>query len=385
MTMAGVFRECGEPASLTSVRRFIAVMGLVVAAVGVVGNHEALAEEAREEEQKEAGVGLVPLPVFGLAPETGVILGALGIAHYQPENLELHQQVLRTELIFSTTGMFDINAGTELYFLEDRFFVATGGGRKHFPGVFHGVGNDTRLSDAEDYIADTWRFDVAPMVAPFTYIFAGLTFAARFEEVSDVEPGGLLDSGLYPGSDGGRDVGLGIAAKYDTRDYSMNPTGGEHFSLNARRHDEALGSEFEYWRLEASVAKYFPVVADHVLATQVYSVFAFGDQPQFSLARLGGWRHLRGHYEGRYRDRMMLDVQAEYRAPIVWRIGAVAFGGIGDVAHNLHDFFSHGLKFSVGGGLRFMVDRQGRVNVSGDYGYGGVGSGEFYIDAGEAL
>jgi hypothetical protein len=305
--------------------------------------------------------------------------------HYQPENLRLRQQVLRTELIFSTTGMFDVNARTELYFLDDRFFVETGGGRTHFPGVFHGVGNDTRLADAEDYVADRWAFDVAPMVAPVAHVFAGLTLAARLENVSEVEPGGLLDSGVYSGSDGGRDIGLGIAGKYDTRDYSMNPTGGEHVSLSARRHDEVLGSEFEYWRLEASVAKYVPVIADHVLATRVYGVLAFGNQPQFSLARLGGWRHLRGHYEGRYRDRMMFDLQAEYRVPIVWRLGAVAFGGVGDVARDLRDFFSHGLKYSVGAGLRFMVDRQGRVNVSGDYGYGGVGSGEFYIDAGEAF
>lgn len=348
---------------------------------------QAPSDEVSQQESQDdaAGWGVVPLPVFGLAPETGVVFGALGILHYQPDNLRLREQTLRTELIFSTTRMYNVITRSEVYFWEDRVFVGAGVAKRHLPLIFYGVGNDTSRADAEDYVLDSWEFDGTPMIAPVQNLFVGPAFVLRSENTSHLEPGGLLASGSIAGWNGGRDAGLGAAAKYDTRDNATNARQGERVAFEVRRHDGAFGSDFEYWRFDLQASKYFGIAVDHVLAVGLFGLASFGEPPFSGLGLLGGWKHLRGHYEGRYRDRWRFDAQAEYRVPIVWRLGAVLFAGVGDVAQSFDDFFSHGAKYSVGGGLRFLVDRPGRVNVSADWGYGGVGSGDFYVDAGEVF
>jgi outer membrane protein assembly factor BamA len=339
----------------------------------------------RSEPATPTGFGIVPLPVFGTSPETQLILGALAILHYQPENLELRQQILRTELIFSTTGMVNINARTEAYFFNDRLFLGAGVARKYFPDFFYGVGANTSENAQESYVANGWELDVQPLFSPVKNLFLGPAFIANIVKNEKIEPGGLLDDGSYIGASGGRDIGLGYAARYDTRDNPTNPTSGERVLLSVYGHGNSVGSDFSYTQIEVLVAKYLQTYNDQVLALQFFGNVRVGEAPFFSLAQLGGWKHLRGHYKGRYRDQIEFDLQAEYRVPVVWRLGVVFFAGVGDVAPQFSKFFEYGIKYSFGLGLRFMLDRAAQVNLSADYGYAGTGAGAFYIDAGEAL
>jgi hypothetical protein len=94
---------------------------------------------------------------------------------------------------------------------------------------------------------------------------------------------------------------------------------------------------------------------------------------------------MRGYYLGRFRDRNMIAVQAEYRiVPIWWRLGAVVFGGFGDVADEPGDFALGDLKYSIGGGFRFLLIPAERIALRADFGFGDGDSG-FYITLGEAF
>lgn len=66
--------------------------------------------------------------------------------------------------------------------------------------------------------------------------------------------------------------------------------------------------------------------------------------------------------------------------PIWWRIGCVGFVGFGDVANTMSDFRLEDLKYSVGFGLRFMVDPREKINLLVDFGFG-EGSSGIYIGA----
>ena len=93
---------------------------------------------------------------------------------------------------------------------------------------------------------------------------------------------------------------------------------------------------------------------------------------------------MRGYYEGRYRDRQYLAGQAEYRFPLWWRIGGAAFAGMGDVAPDLGSFTFSSLKPSYGLGLRFMINKEEKVNIRLDYAWGKETSG-FYLEITEAF
>jgi hypothetical protein len=122
-----------------------------------------------------------------------------------------------------------------------------------------------------------------------------------------------------------------------------------------------------------------------VLAYQAIARATTGDPPFQLLPAIGGQNLLRGVYDGRYRDRYALAGQAEYRAHLWWRFGAVAFLGAGQVARRGGDFRIDGLHPTGGGGLRFTLDPRERMNLRVDYGMGQGGTSGLYITVGEAF
>ena len=78
---------------------------------------------------------------------------------------------------------------------------------------------------------------------------------------------------------------------------------------------------------------YTRVWKDAILATELYGEFNAAGTPWSMLARMGGSRRMRGYYEGQYNDNCMITFQAELRQRIWRRIGAVAWGGAGNVFH----------------------------------------------------
>jgi len=103
------------------------------------------------------------------------------------------------------------------------------------------------------------------------------------------------------------------------------------------------------------------------------------------MGLLGGAEIMRGYYLGRYRDKNMLVLQAEYRwAPIFWRFGLAAFAALGDVAETLDRFNLGRFKTTYGLGLRFVIDPKQRLHLRLDFGFGKETSG-VYFTAGEAF
>ena len=78
---------------------------------------------------------------------------------------------------------------------------------------------------------------------------------------------------------------------------------------------------------------------------------------------------MRGIYEGRYRDFSSSSGQLELRFPIVWIIGGVVFGGIGETAEDFSKYSFDQMHWAAGGGLRLMVDSEHRINIRLDYGF----------------
>jgi hypothetical protein len=62
----------------------------------------------------------------------------------------------------------------------------------------------------------------------------------------------------------------------------------------------------------------------------------------------------------------------------------VVFTGVGDVFRNPSDLSFSNLKYSVGAGIRFAINRKERLNVRFDYGFGRQNN-SFYIMLTEAF
>jgi hypothetical protein len=68
----------------------------------------------------------------------------------------------------------------------------------------------------------------------------------------------------------------------------------------------------------------------------------------------------------------------------LWRFGLVGFAGYGDVADKVSHFERKSFKYSVGWGIRYLLNRDEKLNLRLVFGYG-KGSSEFYINFSEAF
>jgi outer membrane protein assembly factor BamA len=120
-----------------------------------------------------------------------------------------------------------------------------------------------------------------------------------------------------------------------------------------------------------------------VLALHALLELRSGEPPFYDTGKLGSSEMMRGYFEGRYRDRQHLALQAEYRSPLFWRMGGVVFASAGNVGRRLDSAMLSGLKPAAGVGLRVAPMADVPVNIRLDVAYGSDMS--FYLNVGEAF
>lgn len=179
-------------------------------------------------------------------------------------------------------------------------------------------------------------------------------------------------------------MGGGLVATWDTRDNAINAYSGHYFQLATYFNTSALGSDFTYNRYSLEYRGFKRLTKNTVLAVNVLGQFTTGQVPFLDFPRVGGDQILRGYASYRYRDRNRAAMQVEYRFPLFWRLGAVAFAGLGDVYDSPKEVSMNTLKYSYGGGLRFKLNRTERINLRLDYGWG-RNSSAFYLAIIEAF
>jgi hypothetical protein len=328
------------------------------------------------------------LPVVLRTPETGWAFGLSGTVTFKTSGLK--DSLTRTSSV-ALYGIFSLREqniqglDASVFFPKEKYILNMSAGHLYFPDRFWGFGQNTINEGMEKYIYE--QVLVTPHLkrkirGPF---FAGII--ADYENVLKVLPmeKGVMDSLTFTGKMPYQLVGFGLSASYDTRNSAFWPTKGLFIQT------QYIGFQKE-WRSDCSFNKwitdirYFKkIVKEHVLAIQLYNYTTVGNTPFRSLGMLGGADNLRGYYQGRYMDKSMCSALIEYRAPLFWRISAVAFGGVGDVYNRVSDLSISKVKFSFGGGIRLAVQKKDRFNIRIDYGYSDNYNQGYYITLTEAF
>ncbi len=309
-------------------------------------------------------------PLLGYSPETQLIGGAFGARFFREPGSATETRPSSISLIgvYTTRSQMIFELDPEFFVDDERYHFQTRIGYQSFPDLFYGLGNDTREADEELYEQKIWRFRTRASMRVWDHLGFGVLADFQHVDVTILAADGLLSRQVL-GNTGGWSNGLGMLAEWDDRDNHASAYRGAFHQISVTHFDEAWGSAYKFARLEIDLRQYVQLYGAHVLAFQVFGQLHSGDVPFDRLALLGG-AHLRGYYEGRYRDKAMVTAQVEYRFPLFWRFGAVAFAGAGDVAPSLGSFGLDELKWSVGGGLRFALNRPERLNVRVDFGIG---------------
>ena len=200
----------------------------------------------------------------------------------------------------------------------------------------------------------------------------------------DKQSNEILKEDAVLGSNGGEIIGLGTDLVWDTRDNLFFPNTGGYQYFKITVYPSAL-SDFEFYSFELDVRHYNAFSPDHVLAGNFYFAGVSGNAPFYKLPALGGQYRMRGYFEGRYRDNLYSMLQLEYRQYFWWKFGFVAFAGVGDVAEDLQKFTLKDLKYSFGLGIRFLFNKEQKVNLRMDIGIGQDGNTGLYFGIEEAF
>lgn len=247
---------------------------------------------------------------------------------------------------------------------------------------YFGIGNRYPYSYIETYTARYPRFRISALREINSRHSVGFRYWFDDYRIVEAEAQGEVAERKILGAEGGVSSAFGPVWLFDSRNNQFFPRRGWLVEGSVFGEHRLTVSDFNYLRATLDAARYFPAGWRNVMVVQFVAQFTAGSSPFFMLPQLGGSRLLRGYPAGKFRDKHMLAVQAEWRFALFWRLKGVAFAGTGGV------FGSPGetLRWrpNGGAGLRFEFDRKQRIHLRADYGFGDGISG-FYLTVGEAF
>lgn len=336
--------------------------------------------------KKERRYKILGLPLFFYVPETKFGGGGAGLVtfHFKKDSLTTRPSSVQFGLAFTQLKQTLVYLPYNLWMKNEKYNVFGEVGYYRYNFFFWGVGNKQALNNQElyDVVFPRIKFNALQRIYKKTY--TGLKYNYDDFRVTRVDSGGILDKGEVIGAKGNVVSSLGWVIKHDSRDNLFNASKGYFAELSFQMDNKAWGSSFNNTRVIFDAATYLTTSFKHTLALNTYVIYGTGEIPFNQMAMLGGTRKMRGFYEGRFRDNNLLMLQAEYRAPLFWRLGAVGFVTAADVAKNFSDFKLNEFKLAVGGGLRVMIDKKQKINVRLDVGWADP-KPNFYLTVTEAF
>jgi outer membrane translocation and assembly module TamA len=328
----------------------------------------------------------IGIPFIYYSPETKLAFGGGGVLNFRAGR---HKEQARTSSIwayasYNLARQWNMLIKPEIYLQRNSLIINGTFRYERAPQFFYGAGNDAPSTAKEAFTPRIFTAQVSLKRRIVRSFFGGVEFDFEQLTMEKVEPGGILDAGTIAGSRGGLIAGFGASLDWDTRDAVLFPRRGSFFQVTAATYGAMAGSDFTFSRLKVDLRGYLPSGNDRVLALQAYLFAAGGDVPFQRLALLGGESLLRGYYRGRFRDKGLLLAQAEYRVLVTKRIGVAGFAGIADIFAGFADFKLEKLKYSIGSGVRYVVNKRDGTTLRLDMAWGRASFG-LYLTAQEAF
>ncbi len=311
------------------------------------------------------GLGLVAAGIYRSDPSDSLLL---------PSNVSLFGDV-------STVGFYLLGVRGTHIFPRDRYRAVYTLYFYSFPCKFWGMGFD--MGDNDDNKSDMKRWQVH-VKGSFLWnlgsnLFLGPSLAYDYIIGKDMERPELL-AGMDRHTD---NYGVGFTFMLDNRDNLTYPHRGYYVNLTQMVRPRFMGNDYAFSTTELQMNAYQQPWRGAVLAEDVRSTFNFGNPSWGMMAQLGGSNAMRGYYEGRYRDKHMIQGTVELRQHVWKRNSVTAWVGAGTVFPKFSQMRSRNILPNFGLGYRWEFKKN--VNVRLDYGFGKSGQSGFLFNINEAF
>ncbi|HEY1870311.1 MAG TPA: BamA/TamA family outer membrane protein, partial [Chitinophagaceae bacterium] len=333
----------------------------------------------------EALFRILPVPIYSYSPEAGNIFG---LAKFNVLNLSKKDTISKTSKLSevftaSTLGRINASISTQLVFDENRYVIISYVNYKKEPEYIWDIGN-TITDEPQQDIVERFVFAGTALRQVKGEFYLGIPFGFSDYFKIKTDSNSFLEKDSVTGLKGGTNIGLGLAAAFDSRDNRYNSTKGAYILGTAIFYPSGWGT-YAFSKFVLDARKYYSISPGKIIAGQVTTSYTNGDVPFYELSQMGGDSQMRGYYEGGLRDNVLVDAQVELRLHI-WNIfGVVGWFGIGQVQNSYDQVAMDQFHLSYGPGLRIMVDSKHKTNLRFDFGFGPNGIKGFYVNFGEAF
>ncbi len=310
-------------------------------------------------------------PIIFYSQETNLGLGAGTMRAFQWDDNEASPRPnsLTALAYYTLNNQYSVDIEPDLYFKNGEYNTKFIFKYSKVPSLFFGTGEQLpKDAEGEDYETNNAIVHANFIKKIISGFRVGVSLDWQNYDVTEKQPGGLLDQPQYIGIDGGTISGLGLILDQDNRDLTFWPTKGGYHQFIAMKYSDTIGSDFDFTQYTLDLRHFIPIGKSNVLALQGFALFSQGEVPFNRLAQLGGSWIMRGIYEGRYRNNHQIALQAEYRFPIKDRWLVTVFASTGDVVQSSSDFSFSDLKYTFGGGFRYALDPKNKLNIRMDIG-----------------
>jgi hypothetical protein len=357
------------------------------------GNSSTTTSEGQTATKRGQIVG-VPIPIS--SPFLGSGLGLLGayVFCFNQKDTVSPSSVIGGGGFYTSSSSWALLGFSRLYLKQDHYRLTFAIGKGEVNYNLYGIGNAAGASGQSVPLQQSGRAVFVEGLRRLKWNFLlGPRYQVRSVEANLANPNDTPPPGitLPPRNHTQQTAALGIRLQNDSRNSVFYPTGGGLFDFVVDAFRPGVGSDRNYEHFQFAYNGYPSISATQVLAYRIYGCAvadngnALSDRvPFYDYCLLGMDNDIRGYSTGRYRDRLMLTAQAEYRRQLSKRFGVVAFFGIGEVAPDFGSFNSKNILPAGGTGLRYMVDKKDHINIRVDYAVGKDG-GAYYVGLNEAF
>lgn len=349
-------------------------------------------------------VKFLTFPFAFYTPETNMGFGGLGLTtfRFRNEPITTHRSQVGIGVAYTLFRQFLLYVPYQFFWKKEQYKLYGELGYFTYFYYFNGIGPDPSAKRRESFDVNFPRVQVNFLDRIVHPVYLGIRYAFDNFNFTRFDPAGALQERTILGTAGGVVSGLGPVANFDTRDAIFIPYRGILADASFMVNNSVFGSDYNFVQTNIEISGYIPLkqlagrsttgrLNQPVLGLNLTMYGAHGDVPFYAMGLIGGPKRMRGYYEGYFRDRKMIEGQAEFRMPLFnkwkgnWkRFGAVAFGGLGTVSPTWKAFAVNNIVYTYGAGLRVLLDRAQGINLRVDYAWSATTSG-FYLSIGEAF
>lgn len=340
---------------------------------------------ADAEPPKDKSREFLIIPIPHSSPSLGFGLTVAAGMFYNPNNSP-EPWITGGGGMFTADGKWAVGGGHKMSLAQDRFRVTAFAAYADIDTKFYGIGPDAGDRDRPIELNEkAFSVMLQGQARVAQHIYAGARFQYRDPSYSIERTDPLFPDAEIPAPQFKSKLAvLGPVLSFDRRDSSLNPSTGEMVTSAWMFSLPGLGSDFDFSKFTLAGNIYRPLGPDTVVAGRLSFCGVSDGAPFYDLCLYGASNDLRGYESGRYRDRAYWAAQVELRQHLFWRIGAVAFVGVGESMPTLTSFGEGKFLPAAGIGLRFRPLKKTPINLRIDYAIGRDSSG-FYLGIAEAF